>query len=178
MGYLHIMLTLLLFTGFATTVDAAEPGDVEARLMAMGVELPPSSTPVANYVNAVQTGNLIFMAGKGPGLPDGTFVTGKVGRDLTIKQGYEASRLTAIAQLSALKAAIGDLDRVKRIVKVTGMVNATEDFTQHPEVINGFSDFMVEVFGERGKHARAAVGMTSLPRNIAVEIEMVVEVAD
>jgi enamine deaminase RidA (YjgF/YER057c/UK114 family) len=118
------------------------------------------------------------MAGKGPTKPEGGYVQGKLGQDLSIDEGYQAARLAAIAQLSALKAQIGDLNKVVRIVKVTGMVNAGADFTSHPEVINGFSDFMVEVFGERGKHARAAVGMGSLPRNIAVEVEMIVEVAN
>ena len=128
-------------------------------------------------MNAVITSdNLVFLAGKGPKKEDGTYITGKVGKDLSVKEGYAAARRSGILQLGALKAAIGDLNRVKRIVKVLGMVNATADFTDHPEVINGFSDLMVEVFGERGKHARAAVGMYSLPRNIAVEIEMIVEI--
>ena len=149
---------------------------IDNRLKELGIELPEASAPVANYVNAVQTGNLVFMAGKGPNKPEGGYVTGKVGKDLTIEEGYAAARLTGIAQLAALKGTIGNLDRVKRIVKVTGMVNATDGFTQQPEVVNGFSDLMVEVFGEKGKHARAAVGMGSLPRNIAVEIEMIVEI--
>lgn len=158
------------------SASAPQDADVEARLQAMGVTLPEVSPPVANYVNAVQTGNLVFMAGKGPNRPEGGYVTGQVGTDLTVEEGYEAARLTAISQLAALKAEIGDLNRVRRIVKVLGMVNAAPGFTDHPEVINGFSDFMVEVFGDRGKHARAAVGMASLPRNIAVEVEMIVEV--
>ena len=107
---------------------------------------------------------------------DGNYINGKVGDDLTIEQGYEAARLTGINQLSVLKSTLGDLRRVKRIVKVLGMVNSTSEFTDHPKVINGYSDLMVEVFGQRGKHARAAVGMGSLPSNIAVEIEMIVEV--
>ncbi len=152
--------------------------DVEQRLTDLGITLTPPPKPIANYVNAVRSGKLVFMAGKGPTRPDGGYVTGKVGIDLTVEEGYEAARLTAIAQLAALQAAIGDLNKVVRIVKVTGMVNAAPDFDQHPEVINGFSDLMVEVFGERGKHARAAVGMGSLPRNIACEIEMIVEVQD
>ncbi len=150
--------------------------DVMAKLEELGISLPDVPPPVANYVNAVPTGNLIFLAGKGPNRPEGGYITGKVGQDLTEEEGYAAARLTGIVQLAALKAEIGDLNRVKRIVKVLGMVNATPDFTNHPEVINGFSDLMVEVFGDRGKHARAAVGMGSLPRNIAVEIEMIVEV--
>jgi enamine deaminase RidA (YjgF/YER057c/UK114 family) len=150
-------------------------GQIDAKLAELGIKLPEASSPVANYVNAVTTGKLVFLAGKGPKKADGTYITGKVGRDLTEEEGYQAARLVAINQLAALKAEIGDLDRVNRIVKVLGMVNATEDFTNHPEVINGFSDFMVEVFGEKGKHARAAVGMGSLPRGIAVEIELIVE---
>lgn len=152
--------------------------DVEIRIEELGIELKEPSPPVANYVNAVRTGNLVFMAGKGPTKPDGSRVTGKVGDDLTVEEGYAAAKLVAEAQLSALKAEIGDLNKVVRIVKVLGMVNCTSDFESQPEVINGFSDTMVELFGERGKHARAAVGMGSLPRNIAVEIEMIVEVRD
>ncbi|HFA49356.1 MAG TPA: RidA family protein [Bacteroidetes bacterium] len=178
---------LLLFLAFscqpqqsdtAATAHAQAPSDYdpEAKLKALGIELPQAASPVANYVNAVRTGNLLFLAGKGPNKPGGGYVTGKVGQDLSIEEGYEAARLTAIAQLAVLKAELGNLNKVKRIVKVTGMVNCTPDFTNQPEVINGFSDLMVEVFGERGKHARAAVGMGSLPRNIAVEIEAVVEV--
>ena len=119
---------------------------------------------------------MIFLAGKGPGKPDGGYITGKVGVDLTIEEGYEAARLTGINQLAVLKAELGDLNKVKRIVKVKGMVNCAPDFGNQPEVINGYSDLMVAVFGEKGKHARAAVGMGSLPRGIAVEVEMVVEV--
>ena len=150
--------------------------DPEAKLAELGIELPQATTPVANYVNAVRTGNLIFLAGKGPRKPEGGNVTGKLGADLTIEQGYEAARLAGIAQLSVLKAELGNLNRVKRVVKVKGMVNAIPEFTDHPKVVNGYSDLMVEVFGERGKHARAAVGMGSLPSDIAVEIEMIVEV--
>jgi enamine deaminase RidA (YjgF/YER057c/UK114 family) len=150
--------------------------DPEARLSELGIELPTPSTPVANYVNAVRVGNLVFLAGKGPKKADGEYVTGKVGIDLTVEEGYKAARLAGISQLAVLKAELGNLNKVKRIVKVLGMVNATPDFTDQPEVVNGFSDLMVEVFGQRGKHARAAVGMGSLPRGIAVEVEAVVEV--
>lgn len=152
--------------------------DVEAHIASLGIELPEVGAPVANYVNTVRTGNLVFTAGKGPMKADGTYITGKVGADLTIEEGYEAARLTAIQQLAALKAELGDLNKVKRVVKVLGMVNAAPDFTDQPKVVNGFSDLMVEVFGEAGKHARSAVGMGSLPSNIAVEIEMIVEVED
>ena len=152
--------------------------DPEAKLQELGIELSTPSAPVANYVNAVRTGNLIFLAGKGPRKADGTNIEGKVGVDLTIEEGYEAARITGINQLSVLKAELGNLNKVKRCVKVLGMVNAAPNFRDHPKVINGFSDLMVEVFGDRGKHARAAVGMGSLPSNIAVEIEMIVEVED
>ena len=152
--------------------------DVEERIKELGINLPIPGAPVANYVNSVRTGNLVFMAGTGPKNADGDYVTGKVGVDLTIEEGYAAARLTAIQQIAALKAELGDLNKVVRVVKVLGMVNAEPGFTQQPEVINGFSDLIVEVFGARGKHARAAVGMASLPRNIACEIELIVEVRD
>jgi len=159
------------------TVGMATSQDAEANLKKLGIELPEASSPVANYVNAVSTtGNLVFLAGKGPRKADGTYITGKVGVDLTVEQGYNAARLTGINQLAVLKSHLGSLNKVKRIVKVTGMVNCSSDFGNQPEVINGFSDLMVEVFGEKGKHARAAVGMGSLPRGIAVEVEMIVEV--
>jgi enamine deaminase RidA (YjgF/YER057c/UK114 family) len=134
------------------------------------------SKPLANYVHVVRSGNLLFLAGKGPAKADGTYITGKVGKELTIEQGREAARLTAINQLAVLKAELGNLKKVNRIVKVLGMVNCEADFKDHPKVINGFSDLLVEVFGEKGKHARSAVGMCSLPNNMAVEIELIVEV--
>jgi enamine deaminase RidA (YjgF/YER057c/UK114 family) len=125
----------------------------------------------------VRTGNLVFLAGHGPLRADGTYVTGRLGADLTVEEGYEAARLTGVALLASLKQEIGDLDRVRRVVRVTGMVNSTADFTEQPQVINGCSDLLVELFGERGKHSRSAVGMASLPVDIAVEISMVVEVS-
>lgn len=171
-----MLLTSCLSPGGENKTSDFYSYDVEARLDSMGIELKIPGTPSANYVHTVRTGNLVFTAGKGPATPDGVLITGKLGKDLSVEEGYQAARRVAIAQLGALKAEIGDLNRVKRIVKVLGMVNAVPEFTQQPEVINGFSDFMVEVFGERGKHARSAVGMSSLPRNISVEIEMIVEV--
>jgi len=149
--------------------------DFDQKLADLGITLSEPSPPVANYVNITQAGNILFLAGKGPSKPEGGYITGKLGQDLTVEEGYAAARLVGVAQLSVLKQHLGDLNKVKRLLKVKGMVNATPDFTNHPEVINGFSDMMVEVFGEKGKHARAAVGMGSLPRNIAVEIEVVVE---
>ncbi len=167
---------LFLFSACAQQTDKEMRPSPEAQLEQLGIILPEASSPVANYVNGVQTGNLIFLSGKGPLKPDGTNITGKVGASLSIEEGYAAARLTAINQLAVLKAMLGNLKRVKRIVKVLGMVNASPDFEEHPKVINGYSDLMVAVFGDRGKHARAAVGMGSLPGNIAVEIEMIVEV--
>ncbi|MCK7577392.1 MAG: RidA family protein [Chromatiales bacterium] len=133
---------------------AAQSDSPEARLARLGIEHPPAPDPVANYVNGVRTGNLIFLAGKGPRRADGTEISGKLGADLSIEQGYEAARLTAINQLAVLKEMIGDLGRVVRIVKVLGMVNSDPSFVDQPAVINGFSDLMVEVFRERGRHAR------------------------
>ena len=160
----------------AVAIGSAQQSHPEKQLEKLGIEIPVASSPVANYVNAVTTGNLVFLAGKGPRNSDGTYITGKVGEDLTVEEGYAAARLTAINQLAVLKAHLGDLGRVKRVVKVLGMVNCAPGFGDQPEVINGFSDLMVEVFGDKGKHARAAVGMAALPRNIAVEIEMIVEI--
>jgi L-ascorbate metabolism protein UlaG (beta-lactamase superfamily)/enamine deaminase RidA (YjgF/YER057c/UK114 family) len=171
-----LISTLCLFVGGAPMAGQQGPYDPEARLVELGIQLPEPPSPVANYVNGVQTGNLIFLAGKGPRRADGSEVHGKLGADLTIEEGYEAARLTAINQLSVLKAMLGDLSRVVRVVKVLGMVNSAPDFVEQPAVINGFSDLIVEVFGERGRHARAAVGMAALPRGQAVEIELVVEV--
>lgn len=152
--------------------------DPEARLKQLSIELPKPPNPVANYVNGVRTGNLIFLAGKGPRYADGTEMTGKLGQDVTIEQGYEGARLTAINQLAVLKDMLGDLKKVRRIVKVLGFVNSVPSFIEQPKVINGFSDLMVEVFGERGIHARAAIGVATLPRAQAVEIELIVEVSD
>jgi enamine deaminase RidA (YjgF/YER057c/UK114 family) len=148
----------------------------EQRLKELGIELAPASGPLANYVNAVRTGNLLYLAGKGPGLPGQPMPSGKVGRDFTIEQGYEYARQTGLNLIAVMKAELGDLDKVTRIVKVLGMVNAMPEFGHQPEVINGCSDLFVEVFGERGKHARSAVGLGSLPRGIPVEIEVIVEV--
>jgi enamine deaminase RidA (YjgF/YER057c/UK114 family) len=148
----------------------------EARLKEMGIKLPPAVTPVANYVPAVRTGNLVFLSGHGPFKEDGSLITGKVGSELTAEQGYEAARRVAVGLLGSLKAEIGDLEKVKRVVKVLGLVNCPSDFTDQPKVINGASDFLVEVFGARGKHARSAVGTNALPMNISVEIEMIVEI--
>jgi len=147
----------------------------EQRLQELGLTLPAPARPVANFVTAVRTGNLIFLAGHGPCGEASENVKGKVGKERTIEEGYEAARQTALCLLATLKSEITDLSRVKRVVRVFGMVNATDTFDRHPQVINGCSDLLVEIFGDRGKHARAAVGMSSLPFNWTVEIEMVVE---
>lgn len=153
-----------------------ESVDYEAKLEKMGIKLPVLGEPVANYVHAVTSNNWVFLAGKGPRTDEGKNIVGKLGKDLTVEQGYEAAKWAGINLLAALKGEIGDFNRVVRIVKVKGMVNATPEFTDHSKVINGFSDLMVAVFGDKGKHARAAVGMNSLPGNMAVEIEVVVEI--
>jgi enamine deaminase RidA (YjgF/YER057c/UK114 family) len=151
--------------------------DPEKRLSELNIELYSPAAPSANYVRAVRTGNIIYLSGHGPQRENKTLVIGKVGRDLDIPHAQEAAKLAAINLLSTLKAEIGDLKKVRRIVKVYGMVNATDDFKDQPKVINGASDFLVTVFGEeRGKHARSAVGMASLPGGMPVEVEMVVEV--
>jgi enamine deaminase RidA (YjgF/YER057c/UK114 family) len=175
------MLSLLIINGCQDSSPPQEEAtadtvDAEARLMELGITLPQPPSPVANYVNAVRTGNLVFLAGKGPRSADGNEIIGKLGREISIEEGYRAARLTAINQLAVLKAELGDLNKVKRVVKVLGMVNSDPSFVEQPAVINGFSDLIVEVFGDRGRHARAAVGMASLPRGQAVEIEMIVEV--
>jgi enamine deaminase RidA (YjgF/YER057c/UK114 family) len=148
----------------------------EKRLKALGIELGTVSQPVANYVNAVRTGNLLFLAGKGPRPENGKRPSGKVGRDYTVEQAYQHARTVGLDLLAVMRTELGSLDKVKRVVKVLGMVNAVPEFADHPKVINGCSDLFVEVLGERGKHARSAVGMGSLPMNIPVEIECIVEV--
>ncbi|SEJ28415.1 Enamine deaminase RidA, house cleaning of reactive enamine intermediates, YjgF/YER057c/UK114 family [Cyclobacterium xiamenense] len=159
----------------APTQQKSDGLDAEQRLRDLGIELILPNPPTANYLKAKTVGNLVYLAGHGPDRPDGSQVIGKLGSELELEEGIEAARFTGISLLSSLKAEIGDLNRVKNIVRAQGMVNADPSFKQHSQVINGFSDLMVEVFGEKGKHARAAIGMSSLPNNIAVEIDMIVE---
>jgi enamine deaminase RidA (YjgF/YER057c/UK114 family) len=150
---------------------------IEEKLAEMGLELVPQSPTIGNFVPSVRVGELLFVAGHLPRQPDGTLLnSGKVGRDVTIEQGYEAARLAMINCLTSVKEAVGDLDKVKRVVKLLVMVNATEDFDRQFLVGNGASDLLVELFGEQGRHARSAVGMGSLPLNCCVEIEMIVQV--
>ncbi|HKI98194.1 MAG TPA: RidA family protein [bacterium] len=150
---------------------------ISDRLTELGITLPKLSKPVGNYVQAVQTGNLLYLSGKGPWSADGTVPKGKVGREFTVEQGYEHARSVGLMLLAVMQDQLGSLDRVQQIVKVLGMVNADPEFGDQPKVINGCSDLFVEVFGERGRHARSAVGMGSLPAGIPVEIEVIVEVA-
>ena len=151
----------------------------EQKLQELGITLPEAPTPIANYVPAVRTGDLLYLSGNGPAPgPDGHVRLGKLGQEMTTDEGYESARLVGINIMARLKAELGTLQRVVQIVKVLSMVNSTPDFTDQPAVTNGFSDLMVEVFGEAGRHARSAVGMASLPMGIPVEIEMIVEVSD
>jgi enamine deaminase RidA (YjgF/YER057c/UK114 family) len=162
-------------SGRARREDAVS--QIEEKLKTMGLALPAPPAPVANYVGAVQAGDLVFVSGHGP-VKDGKLTyRGKLGRDFSVAEGYEAARLVMLNCLASLRDAIGDLDRVKRVVKLLGMVNSTPDFLRQPEVINGASDLLVGLFGDRGHHARSAVGMAVLPFDIAVEIEMIVQVS-
>jgi enamine deaminase RidA (YjgF/YER057c/UK114 family) len=149
----------------------------EARLREKNIVLPVPTPPMANYVGAVRVGSLLFVSGHGPIRDGKATARGKLGKDLSVEQGYEVAREVGLNLLATVRATLGSLDKVKRVVKVLGMVNSAEGFGDQPKVINGFSDLMVEVFGEAiGKHARSAVGMAGLPVNIPVEIEMVLEV--
>jgi enamine deaminase RidA (YjgF/YER057c/UK114 family) len=150
---------------------------IEQRLTELKLALPTLSQPIGTYVQAKQVGDLLYLSGKGPrNLADGSVPKGKLGAGLTIEQGYAYARDVGLMLIASMKHALGDLDRVAEIVKVLGMVNATPDFENHPKVINGCSDLFVEVFGEAGRHARSAVGMSSLPGGIPVEIEAIVRV--
>ena len=163
--------------GFLLGQTAQASSGPEQRLKELGTELSIAPKPVAVYVPAVRTGNLLFVSGHGTDRPDGTRIQGKVGTDLSLEEGYAAARQVGLNVLSTVRATLGSLDPVVRVVKVLGMVNATADFKDHPKVINGFSELMVQVFGEQnGKAARSAVGMGSLPSNIAVEVEAIFEV--
>lgn len=175
MRYSRLMVMLIL-AAVGSAPARAQESTPEAKLAALGITLPVVDKPIANYVKVVRTGNLLYTSGHGPCGQLQPDQKGKVGTDLTIEQGAAAARATGICLLATLKAELGSLSRVKRIVKVLGMVNAGPAFADQPKVMNGFSDLMVAVFGDRGRHARSAVGMASLPGDMAVEIEMVVEV--
>lgn len=148
----------------------------EARVAELGLSLPESPAPIANYIPAVVSGNMLFLAGVLGSGKSGERLTGKLGTDFSVQEGYDAARMSAIGHLARIKAALGSLDRVRRIVKVNGFVACVPEFIDHPSVVNGASDLLVEVFGEAGKHARSAVGVPSLPLDAPVEIELVVEI--
>lgn len=168
--FILILLTVCLSAAYAQE-------SIDDKLKELGVELIVPTAPVANYAKAVRTGNLIYLSGHGPTKADGEDIIGKVGKDLSIAEGIEAARRTAISLLSTLKVELGgDLSRVRRIVKVNGWVNCADDFKDQPKVMNGCSDLLVAVFGAKGKHARTSLGTNALPSNIAIEIEMIVEV--
>ncbi|WP_010584525.1 RidA family protein [Schlesneria paludicola] len=161
----------------SAVADETPHPSFEQRLKELKIELPPPSKPVAIYAPAIVTGNLLFTAGHIPWLPDGKLQQGRVGADLTLEQGADAARLVGLHLLTTLQQTLGSLDRVVRLVKALGIVNCTSDFTQQPKVINGFSELMVQVFGEvAGKGGRSAIGAGSLPSNVPVEIEAIFEV--
>jgi enamine deaminase RidA (YjgF/YER057c/UK114 family) len=160
-----------ILTTWVTAVQA-QTIDFDRRLQELGIELPAASPPAANYVKAVRVGNLLFLSGHAAV----SGFRGKLGKDMTTEEGYQAARSTAISVIATLKQELGDLDKVKRIVKVMGMVNSTPEYTEQHLVMNGFSDLIGSVFGEKGKHARSAVGMGALPFNFAVEVDLIVEV--
>lgn len=172
------LTVLLLLVSAIGLLRAAETDTPEQKLAALGIALPAVPAAVANYVPAVRTGHLLVLAGQIPRGADGKYVTGKVGRDLTEAQAAEHARTCAIQLIAVLKAELGDLAKVKRIVRVGGFVNCTDDFTAQPKVVNGASDLFVAVFGERGRHVRASVGVNSLPAGVPVEVELTAEVAD
>jgi enamine deaminase RidA (YjgF/YER057c/UK114 family) len=177
-GFFNACVAVVSALGLGRSRASAMGQTAESRLGELGITLPTPPAPIATYVRAVRVGSLLFVSGHGPAAaPDGKAYAGKVGRDLTIDEGRAAARLVGLNVLASVRGTLGSLDRVVRVVKVLGMVNATEDFTQQPQVVNGFSDLMVEIFGEaRGKGARSAVGMGSLPNNIPVEVEAIFEV--
>jgi len=178
----QITFILLLFSVSVLKINSATAQDIakdpETRISELGIKLRTrGGSSSGSFIGAVRVGNLVYLSGQGP-LVDGKYIIGKVGKELNFEEAKNAARLTGISMLEALKASVGNLNNVKRIVKVLGMVNAVPEFDNHSQVINGFSDLMVEVFGENGKHARSAIGLGSLPRNIPVEVEMIVEMKD
>ena len=169
------ILTVLAIFLLGSHLAVASP---DQKVASMGIALTEKGKPPATFVYAVKTGNLLFLSGHISVTPEGEIIKGKLGKQLSTKQGADAARMAGISILGTIKQELGSLSKVKKFVKVTGMVNATPDFTQHSQVMNGFSDLMVEVFGEAGQHARSAVGMGSLPIDAAVEIEVIIEVQE
>lgn len=164
---------ILLVSVISITIHSQTP---EENLEKLKITLPQIGDPIGSYVDYVRVDNMIFLSGKGPRKEDNQYIKGKLGKDLTIEEGYAAAALTATIQLAVLKQALGDLTKIKRIIKVNGYVNSDSSFYDQPKVVNGFSDLMIKVFGEKGKHARTSIGVNALPSNMAVEIEMIVEV--
>jgi enamine deaminase RidA (YjgF/YER057c/UK114 family) len=157
--------------------ESAMSSEIDQRLAKLGIVLPTPGAPQASYVPTVRTGNLVFVSGQVPTTPEGVKFVGKVGREFSVEEGQQAARICAINVLANLKVALGDLAKVNRIVKLVGFVNATPDFTEAHKVINGGSDLLIEVLGDKGRHARSAIGMGTLPLGVAVEIEVIAEVA-
>ncbi len=172
-----LAMLLAMMCGLANAV-ATEPVSPEQKLAALGLTLKPAPPVLANYVPAVRSGNLVFLSGQIPRGKDGKPLIGKVGRDVTVAQATEAAQVCALQLLSVLKAEIGNLSKVKRVLRVGGFVNCTDDFRDQAKVINGCSDLLVNVLGAKGRHARFAVGAAALPLGASVEIEMIVEIAD
>lgn len=168
-----ITLIITTFLGFAALAQTPEE-----LLKSKDIVLPSLPAALGNYTSLVRSGNLIYLSGRGPLQSDGKYMVGKLGKDLSVQQGYTAARLCAIAQIAVLKAELGNLSRVKKIVKVTGFVNGTDVFTDQAKVINGYSDLMVEIFGPFGIHSRSAIGVASLPSGWPVEVEMIVEIEE
>lgn len=152
-------------------------GTIEARIAELGLTLPAAPNPVANYVPFLVSGNLLFISGQISKAADGSIITGALGRDVDIEQGQAAARLCALNILAQAKSALGSLDRIGQVLKLTGFVNATADFADHPKVVNGASDLMVDVLGDKGRHTRAAVGVSGLPLNSAVEVDAIIAIA-
>jgi enamine deaminase RidA (YjgF/YER057c/UK114 family) len=166
----NIVILALVLLSF--NLSAQTP---EQKLSQLGIQLPQIPESLGSYVDMVKVGNMVFLSGRGPLKADGKYIAGKVGSSLTTEEGYQAARLTAINQLAVLKRAFGSLNKIKRIVKVNGYVNTAESFTDQSKVMNGFSDLVIEVFGEKGRHARTSVGVYTLPQNMVIEAEMIVE---
>ncbi|HJY12753.1 MAG TPA: RidA family protein [Flavobacterium sp.] len=168
-------ILMLAFVLLSFNLSAQTP---EQKLYQLGIQLPKVPEALGSYTDFVKVGNLVFLSGRGPLKADGKYITGKVGDNLSTEEGFQAARLTAVNQLAVLKQAFGSLDKIKRIVKVNGYVNTANSFTEQSKVINGFSDLLIELFGEQGRHARTSVGVFTLPQNMAVEVEMIVEMRD
>ena len=184
MRYIYLVICLTVISCNASSDKAKQSEslyeyDVEAKLVDLGIELKPRPLPDGvKFAPVRRTGNLLYLSGNVPITPDGRRIEGKLGADLTIEQGYDAARLVAINHLAIIKEELGDLNKVVQLIKVLGMVNCEPTFSDQPKVINGYTDLMIEIFGERGRHARSAVGMSALPGNLACEIELIVEVID